>query len=116
MVGGGFEVVICSRFAKQRRELSSVPGCWWTIATMGPEPGGFREERRNLVWTVLSAASRWARNQGRHRRQRPPADLAGVREPRRPKPTLPAAAIALAEPRTEVRRRFRLVNLRDIHR
>jgi hypothetical protein len=29
--------------------------------------------------------------------QPPPA---GVREPRRPRPTLPAAAVALAEPRT----------------
>jgi hypothetical protein len=31
---------------------------------------------------------------------------AGVREPRRPRPTLPAAAVALAEPKT--RRWFRL--------
>jgi len=30
-------------------------------------------------------------------RGRPP-EPAGVREPRRPKPTLPAAAVALAEP------------------
>jgi hypothetical protein len=45
------------------------------------------------------------------RMARPPE--AGVREPRRPRPTLPAAAIALAEPRTEVRRLIRLRNLRD---
>lgn len=68
--------------------------------------------RRNLLWIVLSAANWW----GRQRRQRPPAELAGVREPRRPKPTLPAAAIALAEPRAELRRRFRLTNLRDTDR
>ena len=35
-------------------------------------------------------------------RGRPP-EPAGVREPRRPKPTLPAAAVALAEPRTRPR-------------
>ncbi|HEX3963749.1 MAG TPA: hypothetical protein VHZ03_45105 [Trebonia sp.] len=40
---------------------------------------------------------------------RPPA---GVREPRRPRPTLPAAAVALAEPAT--RHRIRLTRwLRD---
>jgi hypothetical protein len=33
-----------------------------------------------------------------------PPELAGVREPRRPRPTLPAAAIALAEPRPGLRR------------
>jgi len=33
-----------------------------------------------------------------------PPELAGVREPRRPRPTLPAAAIALAEPRAGWRR------------
>ncbi len=33
-----------------------------------------------------------------------PPEEAGVREPRRPKPTLPAAAVALAEPRAGLRR------------
>jgi hypothetical protein len=33
-----------------------------------------------------------------------PPEEAGVREPRRPRPTLPAAAVALAEPRTGLRR------------
>jgi hypothetical protein len=42
----------------------------------------------------------------RRRPSRPP--LAGVREPLRPRPTLPAAAVALAEPRTTVKRRIRL--------
>ena len=31
---------------------------------------------------------------------------AGVREPRRPRPTLPAAAVALAEPRARYRARL----------
>jgi hypothetical protein len=46
----------------------------------------------------------------RHWRWRPPA--AGVREPRRPRPTLPAAAVALTEPRTGLKRRIRLVTRR----
>jgi hypothetical protein len=69
---------------------------------------------RTVGWTsalaiALTAPLRWIRD---HWRPRPLAD-AGVREPRRPKPTLPAAAIALAEPRTEVRRWIRLTNRRD---
>jgi hypothetical protein len=62
--------------------------------------------------TALAAAVRRIRDLlSRSRPSRPPD--AGVREPRRPRPTLPAAAIALAEPRTEVRRWIRLRNLRD---
>jgi len=62
--------------------------------------------------TALTAVLAWIRDLLRRRRPtRPPT--AGVREPRRPRPTLPAAAIALAEPRTDVRRRIRLRNLRD---
>ena len=37
---------------------------------------------------------------------RPPP--AGVREPRRPRPVLPAASVALAEPRVRLWHRFRL--------
>lgn len=62
--------------------------------------------------TVLTAALQWVRGLLRGRRPSRPPD-AGVREPRRPRPTMPAAAIALAEPRTEVRRLIRLRNLRD---
>jgi hypothetical protein len=40
-----------------------------------------------------------------------PPELAGVREPRRPRPTLPAAAIAHAEPRPGLRR-FRRTTFR----
>jgi hypothetical protein len=61
---------------------------------------------------VLVAALQWVRDLLRGRRPSHPPEV-GVREPRRPKPTLPAAAIALAEPRTEVRRLIRLRNLRD---
>ena len=61
---------------------------------------------------ALTTAMQWVRDRLRRGRpSRPPE--AGVREPRRPRPTLPAAAIALAEPRTEVRRWIRLRNLRD---
>jgi hypothetical protein len=34
--------------------------------------------------------------------------MTGVREPLRPRPTLPAAAVALDEPRTALKRRIRL--------
>jgi hypothetical protein len=58
----------------------------------------------NPVWIALTAPSRWILSITRRRirrngggRRRPP--FAGVREPRRPKPTLPAAAMALREPR-----------------
>jgi hypothetical protein len=46
---------------------------------------------RDGIMAVVDQITRW--------RGHPP-ETAGVREPRRPKPTLPAAAVALAEPRT----------------
>jgi hypothetical protein len=61
---------------------------------------------------ALTAALQWLRDLLPSRRPSHPPEV-GVREPRRPKPTLPAAAIALAEPRTEVRRLIRLRNLGD---
>jgi hypothetical protein len=65
----------------------------------------------SAVWIALNTPLRWARAYLGRRKAQPPE--AGVREPRRPRPTLPAAAIALAEPRTEVRRRIRLTSRRD---
>ena len=61
---------------------------------------------------LLTAALQLVRDLLRGRRPSRPPEV-GVREPRRPKPNLPAAAIALAEPRTEARRLIRLRNLRD---
>jgi hypothetical protein len=61
------------------------------------------QERRNAVLMLLMAVLRWLSRYTRGRRSRPPV---GVREPRRPKPTLPAAAIALEEPRAPVRVRL----------
>jgi hypothetical protein len=67
--------------------------------------------QHNPLMIALTAPARWINDRlgrlGRWR-WRPRPDLAGVREPRRPRPTLPAAAVALAEPRTELRRRIRL--------
>jgi len=57
-----------------------------------------------MAWSSVSRVTRW--------RGRPPED-AGVREPRRPKPTLPSAAVALDEPRVHVRRWFRLTGGHD---
>jgi hypothetical protein len=56
--------------------------------------GRVRQTLARMGRAVADQIMRW--------RGRPP-ELAGVREPRRPKPTLPAAAVALAEPRTRPR-------------
>lgn len=63
---------------------------------------------------ALSAAIQWLSEVTRRRKPMPPQ--AGIREPRRPRPTLPAAAIALDEPRTEVRLRLRLLRDQGIRR
>jgi hypothetical protein len=55
-----------------------------------------------LVRSVTDRVQRW--------RGRPPEE-AGVREPRRPRPTLPAAAVALEEPRLHTHRWIRLTGL-----
>jgi hypothetical protein len=69
------------------------------------------QAHRNPVLVMVSAALRWAREHPRRPKRQPPD--AGVREPRRPRPTLPAAAVALEEPRTQVRRWIKLVTRRD---
>jgi hypothetical protein len=56
---------------------------------------GVRQALARVTRAVVDRVMRW--------RGHPP-ELAGVREPRRPKPTPPAAAVALAEPRTGLRR------------
>jgi hypothetical protein len=56
---------------------------------------GVRQALARMTRAVVDRVKGW--------RGRPP-EKAGVREPRRPKPTLPAAAVALAEPRTRLRR------------
>jgi len=56
----------------------------------------------NPLWIALTAPARWFLNRvrpwagGRRRGNGPPG--AGVREPRRPRPDLPAGAMALPEP------------------
>jgi hypothetical protein len=57
---------------------------------------------------LLTAPARWLGQLIRRSRGGPPE--AGVREPRRPRPTLPAAAVALAEPNIRLRRWLRLTN------
>jgi hypothetical protein len=60
-----------------------------------PRPdGSVRQALARVARAVADLVMRW--------RGRPP-EPAGVREPRRPKPTPPAAAVALAEPRTRPR-------------
>jgi hypothetical protein len=67
---------------------------------------------RISVTRALTALGRSLVDRVQRWRGHPPQE-AGVREPRRPKPTLPSAAVALAEPRTGVRRWFRLAGGRD---
>jgi hypothetical protein len=57
----------------------------------------------NPLWIALTAPSRWLLDRAsgyRHRGGRGSPPATGVREPLRPKPSLPSAAVALAEPRT----------------
>jgi hypothetical protein len=63
------------------------------------------------VWRGMASWLRQVFDRLTHRGHRPP--LAGVREPRRPRPTLPAAAVALDEPRTALKRRIRLNRRRN---
>jgi hypothetical protein len=59
----------------------------------------------------LTAALHWALDHLPKWRRRPPT--AGVREPRRPKPSLPAAAVALKEPRVGLMRWIKLDSRRS---
>lgn len=63
--------------------------------------GGMRRDGR--VQQALARMTRAVADRLMRWRGRPPEE-AGVREPRRPRPTLPAAAVALAEPRTVLSR------------
>jgi hypothetical protein len=71
--------------------------------------GARRGRRGNLtgrvtqVRTALAVLARAVTDRFMRWRGHPPQE-AGVREPRRPRPTLPAASVALAEPKTQVRR------------
>ena len=58
----------------------------------------------NPVWIALTAPARWVAGHlrprvGPGRRRNGGNGVAGVREPRRPRPDLPAGAMALPEPR-----------------
>ena len=64
----------------------------------------------SLAWEHTVAGWRRLFERLAHRGRRPPP--AGVREPRRPRPTLPSAAVALAEPRTARQRRIKLTRRR----
>lgn len=81
------------------------------VVNAATSPGRFAPRpaltlRDRLGASAAAGLRRWGRRWWP--RPKPKPEAAGVREPRRPKPTLPAAAVALAEPRTEIRRRIRL--------
>lgn len=67
--------------------------------------GAMRRERSNPFGTGLTALVRSVRDRVKRWRGQPPQQ-SGVREPRRPRPTLPAAAVALKEPRVALYRRW----------
>jgi hypothetical protein len=71
--------------------------------------------RRNPAWNALTALARSVTDRVKRWRGHPP-EKEGVREPRRPRPTLPSAAVALAEPRTGLPRWIRLTGRRDTDR
>jgi hypothetical protein len=105
-----------------RRRVIARPGQHWVrrpgpsrrtvVFSPGPVEGGHVSWRwhnfwmvlvNNPLWIALTAPSRWLLDRAsghRHRGWRGSPPAAGVREPRRPKPSLPSAAVALAEPRT----------------
>ena len=64
---------------------------------------GMRPDGR--IRTTLTRVSRAVVDRYMRWRGHPPEE-AGVREPRRPRPTLPAASVALLEPRSGLRRRL----------
>jgi hypothetical protein len=68
------------------------------MAHMDPVPS-------RTILALLNSVIAWLRSRFRRGHSEPP--LVGVREPRRPKPTLPAAAVALDE-RQPPPRRYRL--------
>ena len=68
--------------------------------------------RRNQAWNALTTLARSVTDRVQRWRGHPPEE-AGVREPRRPRPTLPGAAVALAEPRAGVFRWIKLTRRHD---
>jgi hypothetical protein len=70
---------------------------------------------RGAASRALASLARAAIDRVKRWRGRPPEE-AGVREPRRPRPTLPAAAVALAEPRVGLHRWFKLTGRSDTDR
>jgi hypothetical protein len=66
---------------------------------LGRLAGPVTSIRSSLAGLARAVTDRFMRWRGH------PPQEAGVREPRRPRPTLPAASVALAEPRAQVRHR-----------
>jgi hypothetical protein len=71
--------------------------------------------KRDPVQNALTDLARSATDRVKRWRGHPP-EKEGVREPRRPKPSQPGAAVALAEPRTGPHRWIRLTGRRDADR
>jgi len=71
--------------------------------------------RHNAVLAALASLARSVVDRIKSWRGHPP-EQEGVREPRRPRPGMPGAAVALAEPRTGLHRWIRLTGRHDTDR
>jgi hypothetical protein len=69
------------------------------------------QRQANPPWIALTAPAQRVVDRIKRWRKRPPTS--GVREPRRPKPSLPSLAVALDEPRTGLLRWIKLTGRRD---
>jgi hypothetical protein len=65
----------------------------------------------NPAWIALTGPAQWIVY--RVRRWHKPPPTSGVREPRRPKPSLPSLAVALDEPRSGLQRWIKLTARRE---
>jgi len=72
-------------------------------------------EHRNPAWNALTIMARSVIDRVQRWRGHPP-EKERVREPRRPRPSAPGAAVALAEPRTGLHRWIRISGRDDTGR
>jgi hypothetical protein len=104
----------CRRFEPQGCVQPGLAGALpWRAATIADKLAGrqvhnqdMTREYLNRTWRIPGTALQWVRDHLPKWRRRPPT--VGVREPRRPKPSLPASAVALKEPRVGLMHRIKL--------
>src|ERR1700741_1898691 len=93
---------------RRLRETTETCVVWLITERQQVHNRDMTQERRHANGHGLAVVLHWVRSHLPRWPRRPPA--VGVREPRRPKPTLPAAAVALKEPRTGLMHWIKLGN------